>query len=538
MNKLYFGDNLDILKRLNRENPKGFIDLIYIDPPFNSKRNYNVLFEAVELSDTKAQKEAFADTWSNVSYMDTLNEILELNKNIYDFLKALDKISSSKASVSYLTIMTIRIIYMHKLLKDTGSFYLHCDPTMSHYLKMVCDFVFGGGNFRNEIIWKRTNSKGLAFTRLAQNHDSILNYSKSDKMTFNHQYLPHDEKYLSDFYKYIEPDTGRKYQLADLTNPNKDRPNLAYEFLGIKRVWRWTKDRMQEAFENGIVIQPKPGAVPRLKRYLDEQEGTPIDDCWMDIANVQSSKEKLGYPTQKPEALLERIIKVSTNENDVVADFFCGCGTTLMAAQRLKRNWIGVDISHLAVKLMANRLVNAFGKEIQGTFEITGFPKDIDSAKELAENTHGGRLKFEEWIVEVMLHGVLNENRTQMGYDGYFTFDVQGDKQIGMIEVKSGSATPNQLNHFIKTVEARNGHIGVFVCFEQQIKNSMRKIAKDEGFYNEELFGHYYPKIQIISVEQLLNGEMINIPVSTKTTFKVAPKEIVVSKQGKLDFGK
>jgi site-specific DNA-methyltransferase (adenine-specific) len=536
MNKLYFGDNLEILKSLYKEHPQGFIDLIYIDPPFNSKRNYNVLFESVDMADTKAQKEAFADTWSNVSYMDTLNEILELNKNLYDFLKALDKMSNNKSSVSYLTTMTIRLIYMHKLLKDTGSFYLHCDTTMSHYLKMICDFIFSEKNFRNEIIWKRTNSKGLAFTRMAQNHDSILYYSKSDKMTFNIQYLPHDEKYLSDFYKYTEPDTGRIYRLGDLTNPNKDRPNLTYEFLGITRVWRWTKERMEEAYKNGIVVQTKPGAVPALKRYLDEQEGTPVDDCWMDIANVQSSKEKLGYPTQKPLELLERIIKASSNEGDVVADFFCGCGTTITVAERLKRQWVGVDISHLAVKLMANRLINAFGKDVKTTFEIFGFPKDIDSAKELAENTSGGRLKFEEWIVEVMLHGILNENKNQMGYDGYFTFDVQGEKQIGMIEVKSGGATSTQLNHFIKTVESKNGSIGVFVCFEKQITKNMRIIAKDEGFYNEAVFGHHYPKIQIISVESLVNGDTINIPISTKTTFKVAPKEISVSKQHKLDI--
>jgi len=256
----------------------------------------------------------------------------------------------------------------------------------------------------------------------------------------------------------------------------------------------------------------------------------------MDIANVQSSKEKLGYPTQKPLELLERIIKASSNEGDVVADFFCGCGTTITVAERLKRQWVGVDISHLAVKLMANRLINAFGKDVKTTFEIFGFPKDIDSAKELAENTSGGRLKFEEWIVEVMLHGILNENKNQMGYDGYFTFDVQGEKQIGMIEVKSGGATSTQLNHFIKTVESKNGSIGVFVCFEKQITKNMRIIAKDEGFYNEAVFGHHYPKIQIISVESLVNGDTINIPISTKTTFKVAPKEISVSKQHKLDI--
>jgi DNA modification methylase len=534
MNKLYFGDNLDILKSLYRENPKGFIDLIYIDPPFNSKRNYNVLFEAVELSDTKAQKEAFADTWSNVSYMDTLNEILELNKNIYDFLKALDKISSSKASVSYLTIMTIRIIYMHRLLNDTGSFYLHCDPTMSHYLKMVCDFIFGGNNFRNEIIWKRSTPHATATKKFPVSNDIIYFYTKTDNYSWNKLYGDYREGYVEKYYSFEE--NGRKFQPTSLLGHHG--VNKIYEWKGMEKPWRYPKHKLDELEKEGLIYFPPKGGVPRFKRFLDEQKGNLVESIWIDIPPVNSqAQERLGYPTQKPEALMERIIKASSNEGDLVADFFCGCGTTVTAAQRLKRQWIGVDISHLAVKLMANRLVNAFGKEIQGTFVISGFPKDIDSAKELAENTHGGRLKFEEWIVEVMLHGVLNDNRTQMGYDGYFTFDVQGDKQIGMIEVKSGSATPNQLNHFIKTVDSKGGHIGVFVCFDSQIKNSMRKIAKEEGFYNEELFGHHYPKIQIISVEQLLNGEMINIPVSTKTTFKVAPKEIVVSKQGKLDFG-
>lgn len=543
MNHLYFGDNLDILKSLYREYPKGFIDLIYIDPPFNSKRNYNVLFEAVELSDTKAQKEAFADTWSNVSYMDTLNEILELNKNIYDFLRALDKISASKVSISYLTIMTIRIIYMHRLLKDTGSFYLHCDQTMSHYLKMICDFIFGGNSFRNEIVWKRKTGRGETnhkSNKFGTAVDIILFYSKSEKNTFNSQFnagASGYNEYLESSFKFID-ENGRKYMSDNLSSPTF-RANLIYDYKGYsppKNGWAISKEKMIEWDKEGKLLFPKSkdGRI-RRKRFLDEVKGRPIQNLWDDIDPIGAQAlERLGYPTQKPEALLERIIEASSNVGDIVADFFCGCGTTLMAAQRLKRQWIGVDISHLAVKLMANRLVNAFGKEIQGTFNISGFPKDIDSAKELAENTHGGRLKFEEWIVEVMLHGVLNDNRTQMGYDGYFTFDVQGDKQIGMIEVKSGSATPNQLNHFIKTVDAKGGHIGVFVCFDNQIKNSMRKIAKEEGFYNEEMFGHHYPKIQIISVEQLLNGEMINIPVSTKTTFKVAPKEIVVNKQGKL----
>jgi site-specific DNA-methyltransferase (adenine-specific) len=539
MNKLYFGDNLEILKSLYKEHQQGFIDLIYIDPPFNSKRNYNVLFESVDMADTKAQKEAFADTWSNVSYIDTLNEILELNKNLYDFLKALDKMSNNKSSVSYLTTMTIRLIYMHKLLKDTGSFYLHCDPTMSHYLKMICDFIFGGNNFRNEIIWERTNAHNIRTKGYVRANDTILYYTKTNDFLFNEQYTDYGPEQMKRF----KPDEkGRLYKAENLTfsNPN---PNRQFEWRGSKppahRSWGASLEQLEAWYNEGKILLKKDGT-PRLdglKIYLDETKGKPITTNWTDIGRIgNTSGERLNYPTQKPEELLERIIKASSNEGDVVADFFCGCGTTITVAERLKRKWIGVDISHLAVKLMANRLINAFGKDVKTTFEIFGFPKDIDSAKELAENTSGGRLKFEEWIVEVMLHGILNENKNQMGYDGYFTFDVQGEKQIGMIEVKSGGATSTQLNHFIKTVESKNGSIGVFVCFEKQITKNMRIIAKDEGFYNEAVFGHHYPKIQIISVESLVNCETINIPISTKTTFKVAPKEISVSKQHKIDF--
>lgn len=482
-NSLYFGDNIDVLKDLYKHNPKGFIDLIYVDPPFNSKRNYNILFEAHELNDIKAQKEAFADTWSNVSYIDTLNEIVELNKNVFDFLKTLDSIFSSKSAVSYLTTMAIRIIYIQKVLKDSGSFYLHCDPTMSHYLKIICDLIFGEKNFKNEIIWhyRRWTGDANGFMKM---HDIILFYAKNkNKLKFNVQYTPYTEKSLK-----------RKQHYH-------------------------TRIKGDDIYETSI-----------------DEKGVKENDVWqIQLLNSQS-KERLGYPTQKPEVLLERIINASSNKGDLVADFFCGCGTTISVAEKYKRRWIGADISHLAIKLISNRLINQHGKKITDKFEIFGFPKDIKSAKMLADETLGGRLKFEEWIVEVMLHGILNENRTQMGFDGYFTFDLQGEKQIGLIEVKSGSANPTQLNHFIKTVESKKGNIGIFVCFEKEITKNMRMISKNEGSYNKENFGDQYQKIQIISVEDLLNAKSINVPVSTKGTFKMAQKDIIVPDQWKLDF--
>jgi site-specific DNA-methyltransferase (adenine-specific) len=264
--------------------------------------------------------------------------------------------------LAYLVYMSVRLLEMRRILKPTGSIYLHCDPVASHYIKVIMDGIFGHSNFRNEITWKRTNAKGQAFTRYASNHDVILYYTKSDTWTWNPQYTPHDPEYVEKFYKYVEPETGRRFRHGDLTNPNKNRPNLEYEFLGITRVWRWTKERMQRAYEDGLVIQTKPGNVPVFKRYLDEQEGNPIDDVWTDIRPLQAhATERLGYPTQKPMALLERIIQSSSNPGDVVFDPFAGCGTAVYAAHTLERRWIGCDVAILSVQLMRDALKKRYG---------------------------------------------------------------------------------------------------------------------------------------------------------------------------------
>lgn len=481
MNKLYFGDNLEIMKRLyHQEHQAEFIDLIYIDPPFNSKRNYNVLFESVDMEDTKAQKEAFADTWSNVSYIDTLNEIREIDLNLYNFLHALDNINISKSAISYLATMAIRIWYMHKLLKPTGSFYLHCDPTMSHYLKIVCDLVFGEKNFRSEIVWKRSSGfKRVTAKKFPIKHDVILFYSVSNNSVFNTQYKPHSEDYIKRF----KPDAQGRLCRTDV-NPTKGG---------------------------------------RRTIYLDDVIGDIIPSIWDDIYPINPvAAERLGYPTQKPEALMERIIQASSNPGDLVADFFCGCGTTIAAAQKLGRSWLGSDISHLAVKLITKRLVDAYGDNIKSTFSVEGFPKDMASAKELAAGVKGGRLKFEEWIVEVLLHGILNEKRNAMGYDGYFTFEQDGKKIVALIEVKSGGATPTQLNHFIRTMEDRKAYMGIFVCFADQVTDNMRRIAKQ--YAKDELFG--YDRVQILTVEDLLDGKQPDRPVSRIGTFKQAERKV------------
>src|SRR3990172_7794406 len=338
-NALYYGDNLQILRDYV---PDESIDLIYLDPPFNSNRSYNVLFSETSSAASHAQIEAFEDTWHwGKVAQDTFEDIaLHGGDDTARLLKAMVDALGHNDVTAYLTMMAVRLVELRRALKQTGSLYIHCDPAASHYLKILLDSIFRPQNFRNEVVWQRTPAKGLTSRSLPNNHDLLLCYQKSPAATWNNdeiysRYDPDnlDPKTAS---KYVlrDPD-GRRYQLTSLINPNPDRPNLTYEFLGVTRVWRWTKERMQAAYDAGIVVQPRRGAVPRLKRYLDEQEGKPLGDVWTDIPPINSqAKERLGYPTQKPLALLERIIAMSSKPGDVVLDPFCGCGTAIHAARK------------------------------------------------------------------------------------------------------------------------------------------------------------------------------------------------------------
>jgi site-specific DNA-methyltransferase (adenine-specific) len=378
---IYCGDNLDQLRKL----PPECVDLIYIDPPFNSNRNYEVFW-----GETK-EKRAFEDRHASTA--------------------------------AYIDFMRPRCVELHRVLKKTGSFYYHCDWHASHYVKVMLDQIFGADFFRSEIIWKRTTSKGLAFTGFPNNHDSVFYYTKSHEFTFSRPYQKYDAGNLDKktAVKYCHRDTeGRIYRLDNLINPNHDRPNLTYEFLGITRVWRWTKDRMEVAYKNRLIVQTKPGAVPQLKRYLDEQEGRPIDTVWTDIPPINSqAQERLGYPTQKPLALLDRIIKASSNANDVVLDAFCGCGTALVAAENLGRQWIGIDISPTACRVMAKRLRDVCGiKEDEKLWRIgRGFVvRDLPWTEEQLRKIPP--FEFENWAV-IALGGIPNKAQVgDMGIDG------------------------------------------------------------------------------------------------------------------------
>jgi site-specific DNA-methyltransferase (adenine-specific) len=395
---IYCGDCLDQLRKL----PSACIDLIYIDPPFNSNRDYEVFW-----GETK-EKRGFED-----------------------------RHASSQAYIEY---MRPRCVELARVLKPTGSFYFHCDWHASHYVRAMLDQIFGENNFQTEIIWRRNLSKGLAFRGFANNHDTIHYFVGGREFVWNPIVDPYDPDNLDEKtaskYSHRDPD-GRVYRLDNLINPNQNRPNLTYEFLGVKKVWRWTKERMDEAYRAGLVIQTKPGLVPQLKRYLDEQEGRPIDDVWSDIPPLNSqATERLGYPTQKPLALLERIIEASSDPGAIVLDAFCGCGTALVAAQTLKRQWIGIDISPTACRVMAKRLRKDCGLREDESAWLAGkgfIVRDLPrSEKELRRIPP---FEFENWAV-IAIGGIPNKAKVgDMGIDGrIFPVSAMPEKPGGFSE--------------------------------------------------------------------------------------------------------
>ena len=376
---VYISDNLPFLQALNTES----VDLVCIDPPFAKNETFGRQNPRARdplkppLTDEERdnelrlmaswgiRNEREADdagiNWPETRYKDFwswegdiheqwLKDLEEFHPPVAAVIESAH-IAGEESNAAYLCYMATRLLEVHRVLKPTGSLYLHCDQTVSHYLRRLLSGIFGDGDngapgFRSEIVWRRANAKGLAFKSYANNHDTVLYFSKSETFTYNRQYQPHDPAYVEKFYRHIEPETGRRYQLDNLLNPNLNRPNLTYEFLGVERVWRWTKERMQAAYDEGLVVQSRPGAVPRLKRYLDEMPGNQVDTIWDDIKPLQAqSKERTGYPTQKPVALAERIIETSSNPGDVVLDCFAGCAYTAIAAERLERRWAACDIN-------------------------------------------------------------------------------------------------------------------------------------------------------------------------------------------------
>ncbi len=518
-NLLYYGDNLDVLRRHVRAET---VDLVYLDPPFNSKATYNVLFGEQNGRRAAAQVKAFEDTWHwDAAAAEAYQEVVEAGGQPSQAMQAFRKLLGHNDMLAYLAMMAPRLIELRRVLKPTGSIYLHCDPTASHYLKVLMDAVFGAVNFGNEISWRRSNPKSHITVNFPNCRDIILRYSKTDDYVFNVVYAEHDPEYVAKAYRY-EDENGR-YRLLPLLNPNKNRPNLTYEFLGVTRVWRWTRERMEKAYEDGIVVQLKPGAVPQYKKYLSDSKGRTITDSWSDIPQA-AGNEALGYPTQKPEALLERILTASSNEGDLVLDPFCGCGTTISVAQRLNRRWIGIDITHLAIGLMKHRLQDTFGDEVE--YEVIGEPVSRTGAQALAEQDP---YQFQWWALGLVgARPVEQKKGSDKGIDGRLYFHDEGKrgktKQV-IISVKAGHTGVAHLRDLRGVVDREKAEIGVLLTMQEPTQ-PMRTEAASAGFYHSPGWNRNYPRLQVLTVAELLEGQGIEMPPlrQVSQTFRKAPK--------------
>jgi len=525
-NTLYYGDNLDILKRYI---PDESVDLVYLDPPFKSNQNYNVLFKEKNGSQAASQIRAFEDTWTwgqddEAVYADLVTK----GGMVADVMQAFRTFLGPCDMLAYLVMMAPRLAELRRVMKPTASIYLHCDPAASHYLKMLLDAVFGPANFRTEIVWKRSSAHSDAKQGRAQHgriHDVILFYTKTDEWLWNNVFTPYDESYTDAFYKYIEPETGRRYRLGDLTGPGgAAKGNPSYEVMGVTRFWRYSKEKMAELIRQGRIVQTKPGTVPAYKRYLDEMPGVPLQDWWGDIGPISSQAvERLGYPTQKPEELLERIILTSSNEGDLVLDPFCGCGTTVAAAQKLGRRWIGIDITHLAITLMKTRLNDAFGD--QAKYQVIGEPVSVPDAAALAESDP---YQFQWWALGLVgARPVEQKKGADKGIDGKIVFqgDAPGIFENVVLSVKAGHVTANHVRDLRGVVEREKAAIGVLISMEDPTK-PMQTEAVTAGFFESKTWGKKYPKIQLLTIAELLTGKKIDMPPIRQVdkTFKKAAR--------------
>ena len=524
-NKLYYGDNLDVLKRYVKDET---VDLVYLDPPFNSRQDYNVLFAEKDGSQSSSQIHAFEDTWEwNIEAQRAYEQIVEQGGRVADALRAFKTFLFNSDMMAYLSMMAPRLIELRRVLKETGSIYLHCDPTASHYLKILMDAVFGPQNFRSNIVWKRTSSHSNASRNYGAVNDGLLFYVKSNTAyTYNIQYVPYSEAYLKSFYRHVD-ENGRRYRISDLRNPS-DRPNLKYEYKGYKphpNGWAISKEKMEKMDREGRLYYPKSkdGRI-QLKRYLDEMPGMQVSNIWDDIPVIHAqADERLGYPTQKPEALLERILKASSNEGDVVLDPFCGCGTTVQVAQRLNRRWIGIDITHLAIGLIKKRLSDAFGPEIKATYDVIGEPTDYEGAAELAAED---KYQFQWWALgQVGARPSEQKKGADRGIDGrlYFHDDDSGQSKQIVFSVKAGGVTVSQIRDLVGVLDREKAQIGVFVTFDEPTKPMLREAA-EAGFY-KSTDGSTYPKLQILTIQQILDGKQPVYPLHRRdATFKKAPR--------------
>ncbi len=523
-NKLYYGDNLEVLRQHVKDES---VDLIYLDPPFNSRQDYNVLFAEKDGTRSSSQIMAFEDTWEwNVDAERAYEEIVERGGRVSEAMRAFRTFLGHSDMMAYLAMMAPRLIELRRVLKVTGSIYLHCDPTASHYLKMLMDAVFGPQHFRNEVVWERTTGRksGRQYGRV---HDTLLFFSRSEGSTWNAPAVPQTAETVKG-HDLIENGDGELFRLSDLTGAGQGPPrrfgerdippprgrHWMYDQVGIDRLWAAGK------------IAFSSGGKPRLKTYLKDLTGVAVRDIWIDIEPLNSAaQERLGYPTQKPEALLERIVKASSNEGDVVLDPFCGCGTAIAVAQRLDRRWIGIDITHLAIGLIKKRLDDAFGDSVRKGYNVIGEPVDLTGAQRLARDDP---YQFQWWALSLVGARPTEEKKgADRGIDGRLYFHDENKfgrktKQI-IFSVKAGHVQSAYVRDLRGVIDREDAQIGVLICMEAPTK-PMLKEAAEAGFYKPPGLEDRYPRIQILTIEELLAGKGVAYPRLLEVTFKKAPR--------------
>lgn len=525
-NSLHYGDNLDILRRDLRDET---VDLCYIDPPFNSKRTYNQIYNNLGRED-RAQARAFIDTWTWDEHANECFSQILTNANgvqtrqSIDLISGLDKVLGRGSLFAYLVSMTARIAEIHRVLKPTGSFYLHCDPTGSHYLKLICDaiFVSQGGDYKNEIAWARTNSHNIASKYYARVQDTIFFYTKSNKYTWNPPYVEFSPQQLKRYF--LDSDTGRLVTGQDLTMTGNAHRNFTWRGTTPppNRGWGFSLEQLEELWEQGLILKKQDGS-PRLdgrKVFLDEKQGKPLGSVWTDIERVgNTSSERVGYPTQKPVALLERIINTSSNKGDTVLDAYCGCGTTVTASQNLRRRWIGIDITYQAISVILSRLEHDFGKGVLDKIEIGGIPRDIESARALAHKKDDRvRKEFEKWAVLTYTNNraIINDKKgADRGIDGtaYFKSNKKENAKI-VFQVKSGGVKRSDVATLRGDMEREQAAMAVFITLENPT-HSMVEEAKAAGTYRLEVMGRNYDKIQIVTVKDIIEqNKRLDVPTA------------------------
>jgi site-specific DNA-methyltransferase (adenine-specific) len=558
-NHLYYGDNLMVLRdSIAAES----VDLIYLDPPFNSNADYNVLFKGPAGAQSAAQIEAFTDTWHwNDTAEEAFGDVMRSNNAAATtMLRAIRGFLGDNDMMAYLAMMAVRLLELHRVLKPTGSLYLHCDPTASHYLKILLDAVFGAMNYRNEIIWRRTSSHNSA-KRWGPVHDTLLYYAKSDAHKWNGAFESYDEKYLDRFYRF-QDDAGR-FRIGDLTGAgvrkgDSGKPWRDYDPTTSGRHWAIPtgairragingdfetlspQDKLERLDSIGLIYWPPKGKVPQFKRYLESDRGSPIQDMISDIGPLSSqAAERLGYPTQKPVALLERILNASSNPGDVVLDPFCGCGTTVHAAQKLGRAWIGIDVTHLAIGLIEKRLRDAFA-DVQ--FITHGVPQDLDGARNLAARGRDDKnyyFEFEKWALSLInaQPGNLSKKGADKGIDGNLYFGAKHEGRA-IVSVKAGDNVGVAMIRDLRGVIEREGaQIGVFLTLTDPSKPMVVEAA---GAGQVDLPGYAgsVPRIQIVTIADAmrLRDRAVRLPALRQDTFKRAAREEDTARQGAMDL--